>query len=318
MSREPFDHQRTIERFAGRVVNLHRDNARKYRQQVWGLRDRLDAHLADHPDFELKKMLLSGSLAKHTALRTINDADVALYAVSSPHTVGDLLPWIADRLPTVYPNIKSDQVQLQTYSVRLDFRGTGLSVDIVPVYAEDTTSDWGQLVSQDDGQRLRTNIALHKAFIQTRRKRTTHYTQIVRLLKWWVRHRKTQDSVFRLKSFMVELILATLCDRGVSFADYPEALISFFDYIAATGLSETISFTDFADAGLARSSSDPIRIFDPVNGENNVARTYTETDRTTIVDACIDAGDAIDAALRAPTKGETLAYWRSVFGPSFG
>jgi hypothetical protein len=36
-----------------------------------------------------------------------------------------------------------------------------------------------------------------------------------------------------------------------------------------------------------------------------------------IVDAALDAGDAIDAALAAPTKQLTLAYWQKVFGSSF-
>ena len=36
-----------------------------------------------------------------------------------------------------------------------------------------------------------------------------------------------------------------------------------------------------------------------------------------IVDAALDAGDAIDAALRAITKGETIRYWQKVLGPTF-
>ena len=36
-----------------------------------------------------------------------------------------------------------------------------------------------------------------------------------------------------------------------------------------------------------------------------------------IVDAALDAGDAIDAALTAPTKELTVYYWQKVFGPSF-
>ncbi len=51
------------------------------------LRDRLETYLADHPDFELRKMLLSGSLAKGTALKSVSDIDVACYigAVRAPH-----------------------------------------------------------------------------------------------------------------------------------------------------------------------------------------------------------------------------------------
>lgn len=44
---------------------------------------------------------------------------------------------------------------------------------------------------------------------------------------------------------------------------------------------------------------------------------YTAEQADWIVDAAMDAGDAIDAALAAPTKQETIAYWQKVFGPSF-
>ena len=67
-----------IANFADQHVNLKREHAKKYREQVKGLRDRLEEKLNEDPDFELRRMLLSGSLAKHTALKSINDIDVAL------------------------------------------------------------------------------------------------------------------------------------------------------------------------------------------------------------------------------------------------
>jgi hypothetical protein len=64
-------------------------------------------------------------------------------------------------------------------------------------------------------------------------------------------------------------------------------------------------------------SSEPVRVYDPVNAKNNAASGYTKSHVDLIVDAAIDAGDAIDAALAAPTKQETIEYWRRVFGASF-
>ena len=60
-----------------------------------------------------------------------------------------------------------------------------------------------------------------------------------------------------------------------------------------------------------------MQIIDPVNAANNVAQLYTAADADAIVDAALDAGDAIDAALAAPTKELTVAYWQKVFGSSF-
>ena len=43
----------------------------------------------------------------------------------------------------------------------------------------------------------------------------------------------------------------------------------------------------------------------------------TAAEAAAIVDAALDAGDAIDAALKAPTKELTVHYWQKVFGSSF-
>lgn len=319
MSREHID-QRHLVGFADRVVNLSEDAAQKHRNQVRGLRDKLEGYVKENPDFALRKILLSGSLAKRTALRTINDADVAVYVKSAPEDVGELTQWLVEKLRTAFPNFSADQVVAQSRSVRVDFRGSGLSVDVVPVYVEEGNEDgdWGHLVSQEDEGKLRTNITLHKEFIRTRHEKNAHYRQVVRLLKWWIRTRKAENAQLRFKSFMVELILAKLVDDGAALDDYPEALLAFFDYMARTDFAEQIAFKDYAaEAGTPGPCGDPIRVFDPVNAENNVGRKYSDDDRRVIVDECVDAGDAIEAALKARTKTETLSYWRRVFGPSF-
>lgn len=319
MSSEHVGHKEIVA-FADRVVNLHRDDASEYRGQVHRLREKLQGFVSENPDFGLRKILLSGSLAKHTALATINDADVAVYVRSAPENVSDLLPWLVEKLRTAFPNFNDDQVVVQNYSVRVDFRGSGLSVDVVPVYADkDESGDWGDLLSQEDGERLRTNIAHHKEFIAKRRTSNPHYAQVVRLLKWWVRTCKADNSAFGFKSFLVELVLAKLVDKGeIKLDDYPEALSQFFTYIAKTNFGEQIQFSDYAnEAGTPGACNDPIRVFDPVNPDNNVARKYDKSARQVIVSECIDAGDAIDAALYAPTKTETVDYWQKVFGPSF-
>lgn len=63
MSRQHVDH-REIAAFAQETVNLPKDWADTYRAQARGLRERLERYLDEHPDFSLKRMQLSGSLAK--------------------------------------------------------------------------------------------------------------------------------------------------------------------------------------------------------------------------------------------------------------
>ena len=71
-----------------------------------------------------------------------------------------LLDYLAERLRKAFPNFSPDQVKPQTYSVTVSFRGTGLDVDVVPILYNGDPDWYGDLVSQDDGSFLKTNIPL--------------------------------------------------------------------------------------------------------------------------------------------------------------
>jgi predicted nucleotidyltransferase len=320
MSRQHVGHKEIVS-FAEARVNLRREDVADHRQQVWRLRDKLEGYLNDHPDFTLRKMMLSGSLAKGTALRTLNDIDVAVYVSGSdvPADVAKLLEYLAEKLRKAFPNFTADQIKPQTYSVTVSFKGSGLDVDVVPIlYAGDP--DWrGQLVSQDDGSFLETSIPLHLEFLRKRKKEHgANFAQLIRLVKFWARRRKMESDQFRFKSFMIELILAKLADDGMNLSDYPEALQGFFTYIADVELVRQISFTDYyPQCDVSVNAGDRVKIIDPVNCANNVSRLYKDAEVRLISSAAMEAGDAIDWALSAPTKGDTVAAWQDVFGPAF-
>jgi predicted nucleotidyltransferase len=319
MSRKHVSHS-DIGSFAQERVNLPKDKADAFRAQVRGLREKLESYVAEHPDFTLKKIMLSGSLAKGTALRSLNDIDVACYisGADAPNDVSKLLTYLAERLRKAYPNFSPDQVEPQTYSVTVSFRGSGLDVDVVPILYDGAPEWRGNLVSQDDGSFLETSIPLHLDFIRKRKDaQETHFAQTVRLIKFWVQNVKKSKEGFRFKSFMIEMILAHLADAGLDFSDYPEALQHFFTYVAQSNLRQRIVFGDYYKPGTVGAYTERVQIIDPVNSKNNVAKLYSEVQADAIVDAALDAGDAIDAALNAPTKQETIQYWQKVFGPTF-
>src|SRR2546428_12176001 len=194
MGRQHVDHAE-IAAFAQEKVNLPKDKADEHRAQARRLREKLEAFLQEHPDFALKKMVLSGSLAKGTALRSLNDIDVACYisGADAPADVAKLLEYLAERLRKAYPNFKPDQITPQTYSVTVSFRGSGLDVDVVPILYSGDPQWYGNLVSQDDGSFLETSIPLHLEFARKRKQaQETHFSQVVRLVKFWVRHVKRE------------------------------------------------------------------------------------------------------------------------------
>ena len=319
MARQYVDHG-DIVRFARESVNLPKDKEKTYRAQARRLREKLDKYLGENPDFALKKMQLSGSLAKGTALRSLNDIDLACYisGADTPSDVATLLNYLAERLRRAFPNFHHDQVAPKTYSVTVSFRGTGLDVDVVPILYDGDPWWYGKLISQEDGSLLETSIPLHLEFIHNRKTaQEQHFVQVVRLVKFWAHRIKDERPDFRFKSFMIEMILSHLCDLGRDLSYYPEALQHFFTYVARTDMRKKIVFTDYYQISAVGKFSNPIQIIDPVNAENNVASLYTDAQADAIVEAALEAGDAIDAALAAPTKRETVYYWQKVFGPSF-
>ncbi len=310
-----------IASFAASKVNLPKDDVSEYRAQVGRLRAKLAAYIKEHPGFDLVKMLHSGSVAKGTALRTLNDMDVAVYVKrgSSPEDEGTLLDWMAQRLREAYGGtIKPEQITVGHHCVTLEFKSSGLNVDVVPVLYEGDAQDRGYLIPPSTGVRVLTSIPLHLQFIRKRKQLVPHhYRQMVRLVKWWARTQKASRDGFRFKSFMTELLLAEMVDNGVVLDNYAEALFYFFSYIVRTRMSARVVFDDYYDYDDAADDGNPVQIFDPVNSANNVASLYTAADVAIIVEAAEDALDAIAYARRATTKGEAVSAWQEILGTGF-
>src|SRR6266446_1885401 len=159
-----------IAAFAAQRVNLPSEAAQEYRDQVNRLRDRLATYIAENAGFALVKMLHAGSVAKGTALRTVNDLDVAMYVETgaAPKTDSQLVPWLAARLAEANPNMHPDQFEPQPHCVTINFRGSGLNVDVVPVLYEGGVDDRGWLVRKGNGDRVLTSIPLHLKFMNDR------------------------------------------------------------------------------------------------------------------------------------------------------
>ena len=311
-----------IKAFADERVNLAPATAAKHRAQVTGLRERLEGKIAADPDFGLVKMLHAGSAAKGTALQDVNDLDAAVYVKkTAAPTTGDaaLVSWLADRLFEATTNMTRDQFVENEHCVTVNFKGSGLNVDMVLVLYEGGDDDRGFLVRKQTGERVLTSITLHLRFIRSRK--TAYgpgFAELIRLTKWWKRVVVRGDEDFRFKSFMIELLWANLADNGLDLSDYPAALERFFVYIVKTGLENQVAFTDYAAGSpVPARSSAAIEVLDPVNFDNNVASRYTTNDRTRIVTAAQGALDAINEARFAPTKARAVECWQTVLGPSF-
>ncbi len=268
-------------------------------------------------------MLLSGSLAKGTALESISDIDVACYISSESAPEKIVRP---DRLARQEARRRPFRISSpsrssrKTYSVARELHlGTGNEVDVVPILYDGDPEWRGNLVSQETGEKLMTSVPMHLEFIRKRKAANDkHFAQMVRLVKFWCELRKQRERGVPLQ------VVHGRADRRPSrrprhspLDDYPRALRQIFAFIGTTNSGPPSPSTTTTIRRPARSSNDPVRIWDPVNCENNVAKLYTPLQEDTIVEAALDAGDAVDSALRAITKGETVRYWQKVFGSDF-
>jgi tRNA nucleotidyltransferase (CCA-adding enzyme) len=310
--------------FADAQVNLKKSETVKRRKQVNGengLRERLKSHIKEHPDFSLKKMIMSGSLAKGTALKSSSDIDVAVYIEKSdtPQSNDELSDWLADKIREMYPQMSDDQIRVNNYSVSVHFNGTGLDVDLVPIKYDGDENWRGDLVSNIDGSILETSIPLHLEFIRNRKESDNrNLAQVAQFLKYWSVGQKRENPNFRCKSFMLELLLIKLIDeKRIDIGNYPVALMQFFDAIVCGLLDDPIYFNDYYCEKELPDCDDPIRIFDPVNPNNNVASAYSQVNLDCFYDSALAAGDAIATAHRANTKSKSIAAWRQVFGDGF-
>lgn len=140
--------QADLVNFASERVNLSRDHAKKYREQAGNVRDHIERYISENADIGFVKMLISGSLAKGTALRTINDIDMALYVKSdkdTPTGLLKLLDWIAERLRETFPQIPSDKIYIDEPTVVIEFAGTGLKIEVMPILDAGTSDGQGYL-----------------------------------------------------------------------------------------------------------------------------------------------------------------------------
>ncbi|MFF3990591.1 CBASS oligonucleotide cyclase [Streptomyces sp. NPDC001797] len=258
------DHK-VLETFAETRVNVPAREATERRRQVNHLRERLEGHIAAHPDFDLVKLRASGSTAKFTAIQRRgggSDADVAAYLRTADPGVDEasLLEWLRDRCIQVYGDTKvADDFKISDHAVGITLRGSGLKIDVAPVLYTGEPDDKGYLVTRQ-GTRVLTSVTLHLRFIEKRKSSDAAgpgYTELIRLLKAWIRQSKLHDPDLRCKSFLLELLVAHLWETGwngepLQVNDYPRAIEQVLAYIARTGLERPIVFTDFYPAGRRR------------------------------------------------------------------
>ncbi|RKH55306.1 hypothetical protein D7V93_23255 [Corallococcus llansteffanensis] len=254
------------------------------REQAAEIRARIRGQ-AEKDGLTVRSTPNAGSFEKKTGLRRhlqgdsdVEGQDVDLPFVVSPHDedgerIDELLNRFNRYAEATYPFTQRKKTRS---SIQLDFVGTKLRYDLVPMLAV-PGNDVSQILLRANGERRRTSVQKHIEFVTRRTgesnlmKGRVKFNECVRLVKWWREFRQSNARVLRdVPSMVLDLMCAHAYDRIQVKETYAETLAQWFSLMAATvQRRERIAFTDFGLIPAANQAAE-WEVLDPVNSGNNV------------------------------------------------
>lgn len=305
--------------FVNNRLKLPKGKRSEYLAQVDHLIERFDAASTGDGLINSKKFLKTGSLRKGTVLRPRGDhgvdADVAVFLNAngpSGYDLANLHSRIRRMLAKIYPTKKTEDFTIQPRTLGIEFKESGLEMDLVPVIAIDGPGDYGWQPSSQGDKPVKTSVTKQLEFIRVRKDGYANFTALVRILKSWRNFQELDDS---LRSFTIELILSHLQDSEGEPASIEEGVLRFFRYVAQSQLKSPICFKE---CGTPQSFPvDRVVILDPCNIDNNVGHKITDQDCNAIIEKCLTAWETLSWARNCDGKTQTLELWKEIFGRSF-
>ena len=151
-----------LRHYDSNVLRLPADKRKEYHAQVDYLVSELSSALKDKSKIKITKVVKAGSFAKFTILRKTSedpvDVDLVFYIAGKSvdkETRESLMQLIYDLLIEVYPNKKVKEFEIQRKAATVEFVGSGLSVDIVPVIEIANRPNFGYQYGTDAGVNFR-------------------------------------------------------------------------------------------------------------------------------------------------------------------
>ena len=293
---------------------------------------RLKHRISADGTYELERIVLSGSNAKHTSLRKTdqNRFDVDLNACFSgkgatKEHLNKLLQFTRDQLVDIYRHLKDEKdFEVLRSAVRVKFTsGIKLWVDVAPIILDDSVlhvenAGW---LPRPDGWRL-TSVTGHNTFVSKRNKRSkevsgpVHFNRLVRMFKWWnnLQGELAQPSIF------CELVAAAAYEATGVTDEWQSSLRQLFRFIRQHGFKTPILFTDYYDPAKVKLPYHAVIVMDSVNPENNITHTWSAGTRDEFLNGVQQAYNGMMDARSAEQdddEDEAVDHWCRVFGDDF-
>lgn len=287
---------------------------------------------AEDDGLTITDMPYSGSFAKKNGLRrhlqgeTTNEGqDIDLAFVVKPDKETEFEPLIQRFKKYAEESYPDTKITATKSSVKMEFVGTKLTYDIVPMFATDDPEK--QLLIRNNGDKIKTSVQKHTAFVRNRTKETNEedgvvvFNDCIRLLKWWRCYKEqTKNEIIILPSFLVDMLAAKALEKAEINTTYAQTLANWFSYLAFTVKNrETIWFNDYYKTPKPDTSK-PWNVLDPVMADNNVVNSWSGWQVDELADWLQDAADIMNRAIVADLQGrdgDSLEQMQLLFGKIF-
>jgi len=295
-------------------------------QQSRDIRDRIGGQ-AEKDGLTVRSTPNSGSFAKKTGLRRhlqgdsdVEGQDIDLPFVISPRDedgvrIDELLNRFARYAAACYPQTSRSRTKS---SIQLDFVGTKLRYDLVPMLAV-PGDDEAQILLRGDGARRRTSVQKHIRFVTSRTNASNQldgrvkFNECVRLIKWWREFRQDNARVIdNVPSILIDLLCAHAYDRRQVEETYAGTLAMWFGELTRTvRRRERVAFADFVWIPGPNASA-TWEVLDPVNSENNIASFWSKAQVDELGDWLEESFDVMSRAIAADLRGDDVESLESL------
>lgn len=249
------------------------------KEEITKKRNEVETAIREKFKDKVKTVKYSGSIAKHTAINSSKDLDLAI------HFKKEAFNTLKEMYDSVYEFLD------EKYNVRKQKVSIGLSefdVDVVPgrrIDEEDDSNNDVFLYRSDDDSRIKTNIEKHKTHITASGCRDT-----IKLMKIW----KNKWNV-KFKSFAMELLVIQTINDSTS-TGLKDRMKEVLEYIV-----ENI---------------EDINLIDPANSNNNVADVIEDYKKLFMKNTALNCLSYLENA--GDDQDSQLSAWKKVFNDFSG
>jgi hypothetical protein len=247
----------------------------------------------------LVRDILSGSYARRTAIRPLDDID--LFIVLDPNLHSDVRPSpmqngaspclnkVYGALARAYPNRSA--LKLQNRSVNIAFSGTGIGYDIVPAF--ENRAGVYMIPDRERGAWIETNPEAHaKALVSANDRAGGKLNPLIKMAKLWKREHGVP-----LRSFHLEVMSYSAFSSAPG--TYAEGMRALFGHLA-----NAVQYNCANPAGVGP----------------NIDAGMAQAERTAVRTKLVEAEQVAARALQFEGARQTEAahkLWRGLFGKAY-